>query len=769
MRGVNMWNKKLAQRKMVRKKYLLPKLYKLGYEIEEIEFDYQQLVSKGRRKINISAAVVIKLADQVAMVIAVRSGAEDLTAHLKEQIISYAQLLSPAAPVIVLTNGLEDEIYHSYEEKELTSIPHKQKLVKLLDDKSDLRSELKKEARDNIFTSISLWNKTKEKSTYHKESMRPYNSNERDGVFKNKIFHNFNYEPNIVTAGDRVSIRVSSYRKLVDQIYLYYTVDGTAPKGKQGEVENGTKIKLNHKYSEAAPVEERLIDWWSAKIPGQDDKTRVRYLLEGYDSHSQKSYYAENGVDSTEADYFSYLVEEFKSPDWAKNAIVYQIMIDRFYDGEPSNNYDLSYEQTGYQGGDLQGIIDKLSYLKDLGITAIWLSPIYEGHGYHGYHITDFLAVDPHFGTEEKLQDLIDKAHELGIKVILDFVPNHSSKEHPFFQKAQEDKDSIYYNWYNFFDWPTEYERFCGVDALPAFNTDKREVRDYIIYEQALEWLVEYGVDGLRIDYAYGLSHDFWTEFRREIKSQRPEAYIFGEVWEGPEKIKQFEGELDGCLDFSLVWSFRELFIYQSKNISEFVADLDYLNDYYAEEFIMNRFLDNHDMDRFLWEAKGDKEKLKLAAVCQFTLAGAQYIYYGTEVGLTQDEPCFDENTGRLIFDNSRNFMLWGEEQDKELYNFYKKLIKIKRENPILATSQREDLIVDDDAKVWAYIKYNQTRAVIVILNLSQTEQKISLDLAEYKKTHQDYLTDLLTAQKYQIIADKLQFEIQGQGKLVLA
>ena len=762
-----MWEKRLKQRKKVRDKHLLPELYKLGYQLDQIELNQQQLVSKGRRKIHITADVVVYIENRPAMIVAVRSGSEELTDYIKTQTLSYARLLSTPAPVIMLTNGLEQEIYNLYQEEELTSIPHKNKLYKLVKDNYNLPQSLKAEALDNVFTSVSLWDVTKHKSAYYTKAMRPYSSKGKGDAFTNKIFHNFNYKPNIVTAEDTVSIRVSSYRNLVDKIYVYYTSDGSLPRGKKGQVKTGNKIELDYKYSEADPNQSHLVDWWAGEIPVHKKGQRVRYIIEGYDTGTDKSYYAEDETD--ESDNFSYLVQDFVTPDWAKNAIVYQVMIDRFCDGDPSNNYDLSYEQTGYQGGDLQGIINKLNYIKSLGATAIWLSPMYKGEGYHGYHITNFLKVDPHFGDEKVLKDLINKAHELDLKVILDFVPNHTSHQHPFFLAAQEDQESPYDDWYNFFDWPNDYEKFCGVPELPTLDTDKKEVRDYIIYDQALQWLCEYDVDGLRLDYAYGLSHDFWTEFRKIIKSRKPNAYVFGEVWESPGKIKKFEGELDGCFDFSLVWSFRELFAYGSKEISEFVDDLNYLNAYYDSEFIINRFLDNHDMDRFLWEANGDKEKLKLAAACQFTLAGAQYIYYGTEVGLSQQEPCSDDNTGRIVFDNSRDFMLWGAEQDKELYDFYRRLCTIRKENDVLATGKRKDLVIDDEAEVWAYIKYDKQSEILVVLNLSAKKRKINVDLSGFDKANTKHVIDLLTTTEYQVVNGRLQFELMPHQKLIVS
>ncbi|MGM0502541.1 MAG: alpha-amylase family glycosyl hydrolase, partial [Bacillota bacterium] len=752
-----MWEQKLKQRQRVCDKYLLPKLYKLDYQIEQIKKEQRQLVKRGRRRIYIEADVVVEINNQPAIVITVRSGAEEITDYIIEQTLSYARLLVPPAVIIAITNGLETKVYNVETGEELAAIPKEKELRKMMKADNDLPSNLRAKALNEVFTSISSWDKTEQKSEYHFYSIPAYNSQKQETIFNNQLFHNGNYSPNVVTAENEVSIRVSSYQELVDEMYIYYTVDGTVPRGEKGLVKQGQKIELNYKYSEQNEDGNQMVKWWSAEIPQQEEGTWVRYIIEGYNTKLEQSYFADGAQELKNANLFSYLVQDYATPEWAKNAVVYQIMVDRFFDGDPTNNYDLSYQQTGYQGGDLEGIIEKLNYINELGATAIWLSPIYQGTDYHGYHITDFLEVDQHFGDEETLKRLVEKAHQLGIKVILDFVPSHTSYLHPYFVEATTDKNSSYYQWYDFKNWPEEYEQFCGVAELPSFNTNNPGVRQHIIYQQALQWVIDFNIDGLRLDHANGPSHDFWVEFRKVIKKHKPEVYIFGEVWEGPKKIKKFEGELDGCFDFSLVWSFRDLFISGSKTISEFKADLDYLNDYYQQEFIINRFLDNHDMSRFLWEAKGDKEKLKLAATCQFTLAGTPFIYYGTEVGLSQQEPCFDDNTGRIIFDNSRDFMLWEDKQDKELYHFYQKLCKIRKENKVLVTGKRKDLIIDDQKQVWGYSRYDEQEEILIILNLSLEEQKIDINLAKSQKRSQNRVLDLLTREKHQIIDEELQ------------
>ncbi|TDX52933.1 alpha-amylase family glycosyl hydrolase [Orenia marismortui] len=758
---------KVKYRNLVRDKYILPKLYKLGYKEEEIIFDAKLLVEKGRRKIYVNTDLLIKIDNKPAMVISVRAGTEELTEHNKEQVISYARLLNPAAPLFVMSNGLKTEVYSTYSEQIIGGIPSKDKITEYLKEE-EISNTLKDRALDKVFSSVSLWDEIYRKSPYHYVNMRSFYNPGEETSFNTDLFHNYNYSPNLPTDKDQVSIRVSSKRKLIDRLYLYYTVDNTFPKGEKGEVVNGNKLELKRKYTEADPQEDRLIDWWEAKLPAQEKGTRVRYIIEGYDTKNDRSYFVEDKVDSQKGS-FSYLVQDYQTPQWAKEAIVYQIFIDRFCDGDPSNNYDLGYTATDYQGGDLQGVIDSLDYIKNLGATAIWLSPFYEGMAYHGYHITNFLKVDKHFGDNKLLKELIDQAHSLDIKVILDFVPNHCSKDHPFFLEAQQDKESEYYNWFNFVNWPDEYEDFCGVKELPHINNDYPSARDYTIYQQALYWVKNYKVDGLRMDYAYGLSHDFWTEFRMGLKEFKSDIYIFGEVWEGPGITREFAGELDGCFDFSLVWSFRELFIHSSKTISDFRDDVDYLIDVYPDEFILGRFLDNHDMTRFLWEAEGDKRKLKLAALCQFTLAGTQFIYYGTEVGVSQHNDCRDDNTGGIIFDYSRDFMLWGEEQDKDLYHFYQKLCQFRKEYGALRSKERIDIIVDDNNGIWVYIKKDLDQEVLVIINNQDKSSDIEIDLSGQNLSQEDQLVDLLNDQEYMIRASKVNITLNPlEGKILV-
>ena len=210
--------------------------------------------------------------------------------------------------------------------------------------------------------------------------------------------------------------------------------------------------------------------------------------------------------------------------DWFRNAIVYQILIDRFA-GFSSQDWNKPH----FLGGNLRGIIDRLDYIIDLGVDTIWLSPFYKTSEYHGYAVTDFFKVEPRFGTLADLRELITKVHNADLRIIADFVPNHCSQQHPYFRKAQEDKNNRYVKWFHFRKWPEDYLCFLDVRGLPKLNLDHPETSEHII-EAAKYWLSR-GFDGFRLDHVIGPKHRFWKRFKKTIKSEYPEALLLGEAW----------------------------------------------------------------------------------------------------------------------------------------------------------------------------------------------------------------------------------------------
>jgi glycosidase len=377
--------------------------------------------------------------------------------------------------------------------------------------------------------------------------------------------------------------------------------------------------------------------------------------------------------------------------EWFLDSVVYQIMIDRFAGVKERENW----HNPEYIGGDLKGIKERLDYLEGLGVDVIWISPFYEGKAYHGYHITDMYSVDPEFGTEEDLKELIEEVHERDMRIIADFVPNHVSVEHEYFREASTFPNSEYRDWFYFNEWPDKYLSFLDFDQdLAKLNLENEDARQHVV-DAAKKWL-ELGLDGYRLDHVIGPSHGFWNHFEQKISEEFPEAVLIGESWWngiGFEHLETFEmprkylnavtgsqelaqrnyiGLLDGVLDF------------KAREIVLSILDSDLLPDslvrpllrlhysHYPGSFSLPNFLDNHDTNRVLYELDQDTEKLKEAFDLMLEQSQPTVIYYGTEIGMTQHQSISDfEDHGDL---QARQPMNW-KEGDKELLRYFQKKI----------------------------------------------------------------------------------------------
>lgn len=468
-----------------------------------------------------------------------------------------------------------------------------------------------------------------------------------------------------------------------------------------------------------------LLNWhyyqtWQTTLPPQPDGTLVRYRLWAYPAGNGEPIPADNG------ETFSYLVGNPAAPAWTAGAIVYQIFPDRFHPGNGRDWNDTHGDLNGIYGGTLRGIIDQLDYIADLGFNCLWLNPFFPDHTHHGYHATDYFAVNPRLGTLEDIRELVAKAHDRGIRLLLDFVANHWGSAHETFQTALKDKESDYYHWYNWIDWPHDYQTFFGVKDLPQVNVAYPPARDYL-FQSARFWLGEIGFDGLRLDYVLGPTHDFWTELRAVVKKINPEAWLFGEAVHTPDTLLSYEGRFDGCLDFLLAQAMRRTFAVNTMNLAEFDNFLLLHEQFFPAHFSLPSFLDNHDMDRFLWMVHEDKRKLKLTALCQFTLAGTPIVYNGTEVGMSQSYGMRDPMGQGMA--ECRQPMWWGEEQDKELLAYYRWLIHFRREHPALWHGKRETVHLDVTSGTYVYLRQDEKEAVLVALNLSEVERPLSVTL----------------------------------------
>lgn len=400
------------------------------------------------------------------------------------------------------------------------------------------------------------------------------------------------------------------------------------------------------------------------------------------------------------------------TPDWVKDAIFYQIFPDRFarsnYLPKPGNLETWDSEPTtfGFKGGDLLGVAERLDYLVDLGITAIYFNPIFQSTANHRYHTYDYHQVDPLLGGNKVLAELLKAAHRRNIAIILDGVFNHASRGFFQFNDIMENGwSSPYLDWFLVkgfplhayeSDLPPNYEAWWNLHALPKFNILSPAVRDFLW--GVGEYWIRQGVDGWRLDVPNEITDDtFWQEFRRRVKGANPDAYLVGEIWGDARpwlQGDQFDAVmnylltkliagfiLDGDLDRTLIAGVGYAPI-PTLDAEAFMTGLSQLLSLYPPQATQAQLnlLGSHDTPRFLSIARGDTSALKLAYLVMMTLPGAPCIYYGDEIGMLggKDPDC-------------RRAFPWEEKLwNQDVRSFVQRCIRLRKLYPAL---RRGDLI----------------------------------------------------------------------------
>ena len=531
------------------------------------------------------------------------------------------------------------------------------------------------------------------------------------------ITHNHNRLPRDPQPGQPIQIDLTigpAYSQ--NKAWIYWTNDGSDPEGQNGTASNGYATPLEPVGSEWDTFLWGYVRKFRGEIPPQETGTLLRYrIAAGGDGEET---FADNGT------YFAFYVDDDPPPAWTKEAVIYQIFADRFY--SPGDDFPRVEEKPSLKcNGTLRGVIEKLDYISELGVNTIWFTPIFPSPTYHGYDATDFFEINPRLGTKDDFKELVEKSHARGIRILMDFVPNHWSSRHPTFLEAQRDQDSPYFKWYTFHQWPDEYKCFFTSRGLPQINLRHAPAREHVL-EAARYWL-DFGVDGYRVDYCIGPSPDFYADFRRVTRTTKPDSWTFGEAVDPPDSQLTFEGGMDGTLDFMLLEGLRATFAFGKWSARQFAEFLDRHEAYFPESFSRPSFLDNHDMNRFLWVAHNDVQKLKLAAMCQFTLAGAPVIYYGTEVGLSQ--PADVMQHGRAIHEEARQAMLWGDDQNRELLEYYRRLIQLRKSESALVHGKRETVLATEE--ILAYRRVDEKGSILCVMNISEKPSGFELEIAE--------------------------------------
>ncbi len=408
------------------------------------------------------------------------------------------------------------------------------------------------------------------------------------------------------------------------------------------------------------------IDYYSVSVPLTD--TRFAYIFKLMCRDGDVRYFCEEGLVEAfdhSLGYFNFFqytsqfdCDKMQVPDWVRTAVCYQIFPERFAMG--SSHKNVGYINTAwgqlptpksYCGGDLIGIREKLEYLRDLGVNVLYLTPVFCSPSNHKYEITDYEQVDPAFGGNEALKSLVEAAHSLGIRVMLDGVFNHCSWQHPFFLDAQKrGTESPYYGWF-FWNPDGSYLTFGSVKAMPKLNTGNPEVIRYFS-RIAVNWMKGYGVDGWRLDVSDEISHRFLRHFREAVLEENPEAIIIGEDWH--RAVRYLNGdEYDGIMNYGLTKALLDLLAFGTIDAAGFRDRLVRLYHTYsvaACEKMLN-LLGSHDTHRFLTRVGGDVQRLRTALAVMFFYPGIPCVYYGDEIGMEGGyDPdcrrCFDWEEG---------------------------------------------------------------------------------------------------------------------------
>ncbi|MBB5354325.1 alpha-amylase [Anoxybacillus mongoliensis] len=435
---------------------------------------------------------------------------------------------------------------------------------------------------------------------------------------------------------------------------------------------------------------------------------------------------------------------------------IYFIMVDRFNNGNPKNDYEVDvHDPKAYHGGDLQGIIDKLDYIKQMGFTAIWLTPIFanEKGGYHGYWIEDFYKVEEHFGTLDDFKRLVKEAHKRDMKVILDFVVNHTGYNHPWLNDPA--KKDWFHEKKDIFNWANQQEVENGwLFGLPDLAQENPEVKAYL-FDVAKWWIQETDIDGYRLDTVKHVPKWFWDEFSKEVKSVKQDFFLLGEVWhDDPRYVAEYgKHGIDALIDFPFYKEASTIFSNVDQSLEPIYNVWKRNEAFYDRPYLLGTFLDNHDTVRFTRLALQNRinpvTRLKLGLTYLFSAPGIPIMYYGTEIALDGGE---DPDNRRLM-----NFRT-----DKELVDYVTKLGELREKLPSLRRGDFELLYEKDGMALFKRTYKNET-AVIAINNTSKT-QKVTLtnELEQGKELRGLLAGDLVRSKdgKYDIILDRETAEI---------
>jgi glycosidase len=475
-------------------------------------------------------------------------------------------------------------------------------------------------------------------------------------------------------------------RQSVRSMYMVFTLDNWATRQKLGFMQGELKWDT------------LTLGWlttWQAQLQVPEGAL-LRYCV--YATLSDGSMlYADNQETSEEnaTQFAQWLNPRNLAPQWSKSARIYQIFVDRFNPGQGRDWLQTDNLLKPF-GGTLRGVIEKLDHIQALGFNTIWLTPIFSSPSHHGYDISDYTQIEPRLGTEADLSELISLVHQKGMRILLDFVANHSSDQHPVFQKGLTDRAFANSGWFTWKKWPGNYISYFGVKIMPEFDLRLGSPARAYLLEAAQKWL-RLGVDGYRLDYAIGPDRDFWVDFQRACLHINPECWTFGEVVAPADKQAQLAGSMHGTLDFLTTQALRETFAQHTWDATRLAGYLQASQNGFPVGFSRPAFLDNHDMNRFIFAAEGNLVAVHAALSLLYLLPQPPIVYYGTEFDLSQQLSIHDRDaTG---YDEARLAMPWDTPSMPETARLLRELSDFREANPWLTQAIWQVISVSADAQ----------------------------------------------------------------------
>lgn len=513
-------------------------------------------------------------------------------------------------------------------------------------------------------------------------------------------------------------------------------------------------LETDHWYKKPLPMKKYLstdlYDFWTAEVGSEHRRLAYAFVVTAYDGiqalygdhgvYPYKKTHLHRGNNYFRMPYF-HETDRVKIPAWVRGTVWYQIFPERFANGDPTNDpkgtlpwASKAPDRQDFFGGDLQGVLDHLDHLTELGVNGIYFCPLFEAYSNHKYDTIDYLKIDPAFGDAALFKKLVQECHKRGIKVMLDAVFNHLGDNSPQWQDVlKKGKKSKYADWFHINRFPPQYKEgadfehaeditydvFAFTPHMPKLNTANPEVQAYLL-EVANYWIAEFDIDAWRLDVANEVDHAFWRKFRQVCDETKPDFYILGEIWHSSQSWLEGD-QFHAVMNYAYTDAILEYFLQRVISLSKMVTEINSQLMMYRDQINQVQFniLDSHDTPRILTQARGDKDLVKQVMAFTYLQPGSPCIYYGDEFSMTgeMDPDC-------------RKCMVWEpEEQDEDMFAYCQQLVALRKEHHlILSEAPLEWEIVNENNGLIRFTRNFNGEKIVGIFNSGRRKLRVPME-----------------------------------------